>query len=524
MAIYLGDDQITTIKLGSTDVLSVCLGDNLVWSETSPGGIFALKYENVGSNPQPLKLLKTGSPATISLEYSTDGGSTWTAWNVPTDEIVVAAGGSALIRATSVNSSFSTSDADYWKFNGNGNGRFSGPVAALFAKNKEDVPPIPNYGAYRLFTGETYGDNQGTVSLEGIKYVNAYGFKRAFGTGDLYGNVAVSNIENDISVLDYGLDHAFQNAPYGSDTLTLSGVIISGGGFYGTFEGNPNLRSVHLSIEDVKYPHGNGGPLENTFSRCSALEDVEISCNPQEMSFTNGYEMIGMFQYCPNLRSVVVRGLSSVGNGYGVLQAAFQNCNSISSVSFPDLVKPYGQGYNGRYAFYQAFKNVSSMTELRFGAGSEDDVKRLMGWDTTFNMTQYGQEHCSVWCGSHMIKPYDSWERDALSDAAVRFIGTKSGAAAKISRQGSNWTIDDPSLETSEDGQSWNPYTIGNEIQLSAGQVVYMRASQRNDKFSQDMSRYFTVELSDADFGGSLKNLITPLSDDVVKLPNYSFC
>lgn len=153
------------------------------------------------------------------------------------------------------------------------------------------------------------------------------------------------------------------------------------------FDGNPNLRSVRLSVEDVS-ADGNGNPMESMFKNCSALEDVEISCNPQGVSFTKGYEMVGILQGCPNLKNVVVRGLSGVGNGTGTLQGAFQNCNSISSVSFPDLIQPYGnRGYNGRYAFLDAFKYVSSMLELRFGAGTEGDVTRLESWNTTFGMT-----------------------------------------------------------------------------------------------------------------------------------------
>jgi hypothetical protein len=287
------------------------------------------------------------------------------------------------------------------------------------------------------------------------------------------------------------------------------------------FDGNPNLRSVRLSVEDV-YSNGNGNPMESMFKNCSALEDVEISCNPQGMSFTNGYEMIGILQGCPNLKSVVVRGLSGVGNGTGTLQGAFQNCNSISSVSFPDLVQPYGnRGYNGRYAFLNAFNSVSSMKELRFGAGTEGDVTRLDGWNTTFGMTQEGREHCSVWCGAHMIKPYDSWEVNPLSGAALRFVGTKDGAVARISKVG-NPSVE-PSLETSEDFQSWNPYIVGNEIQLTAGQMVYLRASQENERFSQDNSNYFTIDLSNVNVNGSLKNLMTPLSDGVVAAPDHNF-
>lgn len=277
-------------------------------------------------------------------------------------------------------------------------------------------------------------------------------------------------------------------------------------------------------MEDVKYPHNNGGTMESMFSFCSALEDAEISCNPQEMSFTNGYEMIGIFQSCPNLKSVVVRGLSSVGNGTGTLQAAFQNCNSISSVSFPDLVKPYGTyWFGGEYAFLNAFNSVSSMKELRFGAGSEGDVTRLNGWGSTFGMDSYGREHCSVYCGHHMIKPYDAWEwpDNPLSTSALRFVGVNDNSYVQLTANGTPDVT--PALEVSRDAQNWEPLAVNTQYQLSSLGQLWVRASQKNDAFSKDAANYWTFDISSTLVDGSIGSLVDPDPQAVVSVGDNYF-
>jgi len=81
MGLALGNDGIQQLYVGSDGVLSVCLGDVLIWSQGGPTPLpdFALKFSSPSSGTS-FWISPVGSPSTSpAFEYTTDGAS-WTTY------------------------------------------------------------------------------------------------------------------------------------------------------------------------------------------------------------------------------------------------------------------------------------------------------------------------------------------------------------------------------------------------------------------------------------------------------------
>ena len=200
MAIYLGDDQITTIKLGSTDVLSVCLGDNLVWSETSPGGVFALKFTNPGSSSVDIFFLKQGSPTANltkdDFEMSTDGGDTWTTPSGDSTNPVrqeIQAGQEILFRRKG--SGYLSDSSGYYQLASNGPLLASGPIRALLGDSDATAPHEVSSQCFRDFYAGSYLsaelDFGGITSAQSGAFYNFNSYNVS--------TLTVKNLENDLS-------------------------------------------------------------------------------------------------------------------------------------------------------------------------------------------------------------------------------------------------------------------------------------------------------------------------------------
>lgn len=95
--IYFGGNEIGSVKWGSLDVSKAYLGSQEVWSEGGgeQPGWFTMK--NVGTGAQTLKMSNVGD----NVEYSSDGGSTWTAY-VNASDVTVGEGSEVMFRHNGV--------------------------------------------------------------------------------------------------------------------------------------------------------------------------------------------------------------------------------------------------------------------------------------------------------------------------------------------------------------------------------------------------------------------------------------
>lgn len=84
MGLKLGTTAISDIKLGTNQIYKAYQGSSVVWDSgiTPPTPtIRALKFESSGAQTLGVDTTKLGT-ISPNFEYSTDGGSTWTTWDV----------------------------------------------------------------------------------------------------------------------------------------------------------------------------------------------------------------------------------------------------------------------------------------------------------------------------------------------------------------------------------------------------------------------------------------------------------
>ena len=97
-------------------------------------------------NGGTITLTRTGSPTTVTLEYTLDGGATWTEWEEVNSvrTLTLNAGEKVYIRNTSTSSTgFSTSINDYYQFAMTDTTEAHGNVNSLLCKNPNDAVLTP---------------------------------------------------------------------------------------------------------------------------------------------------------------------------------------------------------------------------------------------------------------------------------------------------------------------------------------------------------------------------------------------
>lgn len=106
-------------------------------------------------NGGTISLNKVGSPTVVELEYSLDGGATWTVWAEDgggNRSLTLTAGQKVYIRNTSnTQTGFSTSGSDYYQFAFTATVEAHGNTNSLVCKNAESVTALVGLCFYRLF-------------------------------------------------------------------------------------------------------------------------------------------------------------------------------------------------------------------------------------------------------------------------------------------------------------------------------------------------------------------------------------
>lgn len=118
--INLGNIEIADLRLGASQVKAVYLGSEQIWGGEEPVPVGDWLCFTAGQNGSTLRLDKVGSPDTIYLETSDDGGDTWKdySWTGNTgDEFGnLNAGDKVYFRAKNENTTIGSSDAGYYNF------------------------------------------------------------------------------------------------------------------------------------------------------------------------------------------------------------------------------------------------------------------------------------------------------------------------------------------------------------------------------------------------------------------------
>ena len=97
-----------------------------------------------------VSLVSSGSPSSIALEYSTDNGVTWQAFNTNTTYTLTNIGDILQIRGD--NSYINNSSSNYYHFNVPKKTQAYGDITSLLSKDRT-VSPLGSYCFYKLFEG-----------------------------------------------------------------------------------------------------------------------------------------------------------------------------------------------------------------------------------------------------------------------------------------------------------------------------------------------------------------------------------
>lgn len=114
--------------------------------EKEPDRILTFTAEQANST---IKLAKNGSPAAISLQYSTNGGRTWNTYTIGNTITLANIGDNVKFKGE--NSSFSSSTSNYYIFQMTGKIAASGDVTSLLNGLGGDVALPRNYCYYYMF-------------------------------------------------------------------------------------------------------------------------------------------------------------------------------------------------------------------------------------------------------------------------------------------------------------------------------------------------------------------------------------
>ena len=94
--------QIKQLYIGGNEIADLYFGGKKAWSKASDRYWgFTLTARQANST---VKMVKVGSPPTVSLEYSTDGGTNWSTFTVGTTTVTLPnVGDMVCFKATTTN-------------------------------------------------------------------------------------------------------------------------------------------------------------------------------------------------------------------------------------------------------------------------------------------------------------------------------------------------------------------------------------------------------------------------------------
>lgn len=268
----------------------------------------------------------------------------------------------------------------------------------------KNVTTVNDYGCHEAFKSCSGITN---VDMKNITTVAQYGFSYTFNLCTNITSVDLSGLENikttyafqycftsclNLSTLDISklVSIEAQNACYYmfQECLSLTGVdlhnltLIDGNSACAQmFSGCTGITTVNLSGLNIV---ARNSTCASMFNGCTALATADLSglvlvtC----YSGSSSYSTLGsMFKLCSGLTSVNMNNLVSIAAAYDgmsyntALSSIFEECTSLTTMSFPKLAKIYGS------AFSNAFKGCTSLTSLYFGGLAYNSVTNTNTFD-----------------------------------------------------------------------------------------------------------------------------------------------
>ena len=247
-------------------------------------------FSNSQNSDVAIELEKHGTPANITLEYTTNDGNTWTTWSSSDGSLLVTLHSGERVKFRGDNSTFCAGMANGFTFNASGSVTASGNIMSLVDRTARSTT-IPNVGCFAgLFTGFS------RLLINNLLFpattLTNYCYYQMFsGCSSI-----TSAPELPATVVPI---RAYMSMFRGCTNLTTASVYadaISREGCYEMFRGCTSLQSISNFAPTGSI--GNSG-CQEMFKDCSSLITA-----PELLSTSiGGYTYMDMFNGCTSLQT-----------------------------------------------------------------------------------------------------------------------------------------------------------------------------------------------------------------------------
>lgn len=344
MSLYIGSNQMTGAYVGSDGVLSVFLGDVLVWESGGPTPMpdFALKFTSPTSG-STFWIQPVGSPSvTPTYEYLTEGSTTWTSYTLG-QTVSIPVGGAVYFRASGTNASTADNPNKYWQLQTSGDVKVEGKFIGLIDENGTLQPT--GYGNFRKFFSDQ--NNASHLSLD-LDFSGVVQVGSSFGVQD--GE-------------EWTMNATFEGCNYSQATFRNLGDLCALGraDMCYTWKDSSWGTSAEVCLSGLQYMNGNAGM--EMFYGCPSLKKLVIFKPNADIYNTNRWNTpLGDCIKNSGCEELHVQGdyLDSANqDGEQFLKNAFDNCSALKRATFY-------QKEIGRYTMEQTLQNDTGLTSLQF--------------------------------------------------------------------------------------------------------------------------------------------------------------
>ena len=293
MGLIIGDKTPEFIYIDNKEVSNVKINDDKIWQKFDD----YLSFTDVSGSANTLSLTKTGTPPSVSLEYSTDK-NTWTTWEETEGvrSVEIPANGTVYLKGDNVNG-FAVDSSNYFKFSSTGNVNADGDMMSIINKNGSNT--VPAYAFCNLFNSMN--------TLKKAPAINA----------TTYGSYCCRTTFNGCRNLTDISNFKIVNPSF-SDNSAYQ--------FFGTFLGCWGLTTVDVF---------NGSTVvcsaESTYNQMFAYCQAMITPPEFTISNTSQGAFIGMFQNCTSLTQISNIHFNATTLSGGTFMNTFQNCTSLTT-------------------------------------------------------------------------------------------------------------------------------------------------------------------------------------------------
>lgn len=229
-------------------------------------------------------------------------------------------------------------------------------------------------------------NNSANLTISGFKKVAQYAFYYKFVRNSGIQTVTFPDLEQ--IATSYGFQYAFYYCTGITSASFPKLKTINGSSAFGNvFYGCSALRTVDLSkLETVN----TSSSMQYVFYSCANLESVDFSAlktigSSSTGNTANNRHFYYAFNGCNKLKTVTFPELTAIYcNGNGTSYGSFANNNKIEKLYFPKLtVMSWSSSYtnaNKSQPIENMFYNCTALTEIHFALANKTTIEALTGY------------------------------------------------------------------------------------------------------------------------------------------------